>query len=84
MEDVINTIWIIIKNLHLWLIVSFIVCIMAAKEGVIQVAVGIGAIFFLILFLKLDVIIGNYIMTRFIIAVGVGLFVGFFVWIAKE
>jgi len=76
--------WAIVKNMHLWLILSAFVTLMAMKEGLIQVAVGFAGLFFLILFLGWDKILGDYIMVHGMIAVGLGLLIAFFIWEFKE
>ena len=84
LSETCEIIWIIIKNMHLWLILSAIVTIMALREGLIQIAIGFGALFLLILMFKWDVILGEYIMTRSMIAIGLGLIIAFFVWQFKD
>ena len=82
--EVVNVIWSLITNLHLWLILTALVAAMAAKEGVIEITVGFAGLFFLILMLGWDELIGEYVMVHALIAIGLGLAVAFFIWLARE
>ena len=84
LSDLFDIIWAILVNMHLWLILSAIITVLALRDGLIQVAIGCCSIGFLIIFFKWDVILGEYFMTRSMVAVGLGLIVAFFIWQFKD
>ena len=49
--DALEFIWLIVKTLHFWLIISAIVTATALREGLIEVTVGFGAVFIFLSYL---------------------------------
>ena len=84
LSETFDIIWAIVVNMHLWLILSAIVTVMALREGLIQVAIGFGSLFFFILMMGWDKILGKYVMVHGMIAIGLGLIVSFFIWQFKD
>jgi cytochrome b len=84
MLELIEITWSLITNMHLWLILTALVAAMAAKEGVMEITIGFVGLFFLILMLGWDELLGEYVMVNALIAIGLGLMVAFFIWLAKE
>ena len=84
MTEIFELIWVIVVNMHLWLIISAIVTVMALRDGLIQIAVGFAGLFLFVLMQGWDKIIGEYIMVHLMIAIGLGLIIAFFIWQARD
>ena len=82
--ELFELIWILVKNLHLWLILTAFATFFTLKEGVIEAAVGFAGLFLLIIMFKFDEVLGKYIMSYGGIAIGLGLFIGFCIWQARD
>jgi hypothetical protein len=81
--EMLEFIWIIVKNLHLWLILTAIATMYTLQEGVIEASVGFASLFFLIFFFEFHEVLGEYIMSYSGIAIGLGLFIGFCIWLLR-
>ena len=83
--DALEFIWLIVKTLHFWLIISAIVTATALREGLIEVTVGFGAVFIFLSYLySKDSFLSIDIFARIVLAIIVGLFIAYFIWLAKN
>ena len=82
--EMFELIWILVKNLHLWLILTAFATIYTLKEGVIEATIGFASLFLLIFMFQIEDVLGKYIMSYSGIAIGLGLFIGFFIWQARD
>jgi hypothetical protein len=83
MLEFLGFIWTIVKVLHLWLILSAAITVMALKEGIISVAVAFGGVFIMLLYLDCSNFLSIGTQSRIFLALVVGLIVAFFIWLAK-
>ncbi len=83
--DALEFIWLIVKTLHFWLILSALITATALREGLIEVTVGFGAVFIFLSYLYSK---GSFlsidIFARIVLAIIVGLFIAYFIWLAKN
>jgi hypothetical protein len=79
--DALEFLWIIVKNTHVWLLLSACIVAVGVKEGFIEVAVTFSGLFILLLcfnFLETET------LARIFLAISVGLGITFFIWIARD
>ena len=81
MLEALEFIWLIIKILHIWLLLSLAIAIMALKEGIVQVAVVFGGLFVMLLCFE---IFSIETMSRIFLALIVGLVVAFSIWVMRD
>ena len=81
MLETLEFIWLIIKILHVWLILSAAITVMALKEGIVQVAVVFGGLFLMLLCFE---IFSDETISRIFLALVVGLVVAFSIYILRN
>jgi hypothetical protein len=79
--DAFEFLWIIVKNTHVWLLLSACIVAVGVKDGFAGVAVTFGGLF---LFLLCFDIFEMETLARIFLAIAVGLGITFFVWIARD
>jgi hypothetical protein len=84
MLETLQFLWLIVKILHVWLILSAAITIMALKEGLVQVAVVFGGLFVMLLYFNQDEILSIETVSRIFLALIVGLVVAFCIWVMKD
>jgi hypothetical protein len=84
MLETLQFLWLITKILHVWLILSLAITIMALKEGIVQVAVVFGGLFVMLLYFNQDEILSIETVSRIFLALIVGLVVAGFIWVMRD
>ena len=85
MLETLQFLWLIVKVLHVWLILSAAITVMALKEGLVQVAVVFGGLFIMLLCFNHDeCLLSIETISRICLALIVGLVVAFCIWVIKD
>ena len=84
MLEALEFLWTITKILHVWLILSAAITIMALKEGIIQVAVVFGGLFVMLLCFNRDEYLSIETISRICLALIVGIVVACFIWLVRD
>jgi hypothetical protein len=84
MLETLQFLWLIVKILHVWLILSAAITVMALKEGLVQVAVVFGGLFVMLLYFNRDEYLSIETISRICLALIVGLVVAFCIWVMRD
>ena len=78
MPEMIQAVFAVIKLLGVFgVILTAIITMYALKEGLVETAIGFGAIFFLIIFFGWNEIVGRQFMMSFMLAIVTGITIAF-------
>lgn len=85
MEDFLTTLFMFVKGMGLLgMVMILLVTAYSLKEGLVSSGIAFGSIFVAIIIFGFHEIFGEDFMAKFLIAIGTGLFVSYFIWLAKN
>jgi len=85
MSEFFTVLWNFVCGMGLLGMIGIVIVIYCAlDQGLVLAAVGFASIFFLICFFGWNEFFGEEFMAKFMIAVGTGLLIAFFVWQVRD